>query len=371
MSAQGPPVTTEGEAIAVDRRAVPWRRPQWGTLTVLLVVGMMLPWVFVQFGMGSFILHLTILFLLWSVVTQSWNLVLGVSGIYSFARIAFFAIGGWTTGVFALHFGWNPWVSLLLAPVAAVVAALIVGLPTLRLRGVYVVLLTLAFHELVRHFAVNGPEIISGGGYGLIGVPRLAFGDVSADHRLIFSYYTALAVFVLTTAAMWWVFRSPLGMAFAALRDSESYAVSRGIDQFRMKLFLFGFSAFFTGLAGGVMTHYLGSISPSILAFSVLIGVLAMIVIGGWGSFGGPILGAALLIGIQELLHDLGGYRSLAIGIALVVIVVFAPEGLWPRIRDGVARLIAEPEVRDAPGEGEVDDAGPADVAPAEERAGE
>lgn len=359
----------------LDPRAAPWRSPRWGTVISLLVVAAVLPWFLLRFGAGNFIIHMLIMFFLWSVVAQSWNLVLGVSGIYSFAQIALFAVGGWITGVLSMSFGWNPWLSLLLAPLAAVVAALVIGLPSLRLRGVYVVLLTLAFHELLRNYVTTGPQVISGsGGYGLIGVPRLSFGPFSRFGHLLPSYYLMLIFFVVATFAIWWVFHSPLGAAFSALRDSEGYAVGRGINQFRIKLFLFGFSAFFTGLAGGLMTHYLGSISQSIFAFSVLINVLAMIVIGGWGSFGGPILGTALLLGLQEGLRELSDFRTLALGLLLAGMAVLAPRGLWPIMRDGFKRFLEEPDSSsvdedESAAEVEADSSQDADASDAGERA--
>lgn len=323
----------------VEPHAAPWRSTPWGAITFAAVVGLLLPWVLARLSFGNYALHLLILFFIWSVVAQSWNLIMGYSGIYSFAQIALLAVGGWTTGVLTTALGWNPWVSVLLSPIGATLAALLVGLPTLRLRGVYVVLLTLAFHELLRTYTINGPRVISGGGYGLTTVPRFDFGDLVGPNRMIFVYYVALAMFAVATYAIWQVIRSPLGVAVTALRDSETYAVSRGIDQFRVRLFLFGFSAFFTGLAGGVMTHYLGSISTAIFDFGQLINLLAMIVIGGWASFEGPIVGAALLIGMDEWLRDIGDFRTLVLGLTLAFIAVFAPRGLCPLLRDFLTRL--------------------------------
>lgn len=355
MSVTSASETTGG----VDRRAVPWTRARWGMLAIILPLALLAPWVFLELDSGNFLIHLLILIMLWAVVAQSWNLVLGVSGIYSFARIALFASGGWTTGVLSMSFGWNPWLSLALAPVVATVFALIIGLPSLRLRGVYVVLLTLAFHELLRNYVTTGPKVVSGGGYGLIGVPRLPYGDLFGGNHVVASYYSALLLFAVATWAIWRTFHSPIGVAFSALRDSEGYAVGRGINQFSMKLFLFAFSAFFTGLAGGLMTHYLGSISQTIFGFSVLINVLAMIVIGGWGTFGGPILGAALLIGLQEGLRDLAQYRALGLGLLLALMAVVAPRGIWPMIKESFERFLEEPEE-------ESEEATPLDVEDAE-----
>lgn len=332
----------------LDERAMPGARPNWALLVAIVPVALVLPLFLDSIEGGRFWLHLLIIFFVWAIVAQSWNLIMAVAGIYSFGQIALYAVGGWMTGVLAMHHGVNPWFSLWLAPIAAAVAAVVMGLPTLRLRGVYVVLITLAFHELLRNFLVNSPyEQISGGGYGLLYVPKLDFGSVGQGRQHVMFYYTGLALFAVATYWIWRVFRSPIGMAFTALRDSEAYAVSRGVNQFRARLFLFAFSAFFTGLAGGFMTHYQGSISPSILSFGVLINLLAMIVIGGWGTFMGPIVGAAFIILLQEKLlrgGDLEDYRKLALGVSLALIAVLAPQGLFPLVRDGVRRLIRGPE---------------------------
>ena len=333
----------------LDEPAAPWASPSWLLLIALLPIALMLPLFLNSIDGGRFWLHLLIVFFVWGIVTQSWNLLLAVAGIYSFAQIALYAVGGWVTGYLALHVGLNPWLSIWFAPIAAAIAAVVIGLPTLRLRGVYVVLITLAFHELLRNFLVNSPyEKISGGGYGLLYVPKLDFGDLGQGRSHVMFYYVGLVLFTIATYWIWRVFHSPLGMAFTALRDSEAYAVSRGVNQFRARLFLFVFSAFFTGLAAGLMTHYQGSISPSILSFGVLINLLAMIVIGGWGTFWGPIFGTAFIILLTEKwlrTGDLQEYRKLALGLTLAAVAVLAPRGLFPVIADGLRRLIKGPSL--------------------------
>jgi branched-chain amino acid transport system permease protein len=331
----------------LDRRASPYARPNWLLLLGVLPIAFVLPLFLNSIDGGRFWLHLLIIFFVWGIVTQSWNLLLAVSGIYSFGQIALYAVGGWATGYLAMHADVNPWLAIWTAPVAAAIAAVIIGLPTLRLRGVYVVLITLAFHELLRNFLVNSPyEKISGGGYGLLYVPKLDFGGLGEGRQHVMFYYTGLVAFTIATYWIWRMFHSPLGIAFTALRDSEAYAVSRGVNQFRARLFLFVFCAFFTGLAAGLMTHYQGSISPSILSFGVLINLLAMIVIGGWGTFWGPIFGTAFLILLEEKwlrAGELQEYRKLALGLMLAGIAVLAPRGLFPVIADGVRRLIRGP----------------------------
>jgi branched-chain amino acid transport system permease protein len=320
--------------------AGPWAKinPVYAGIGLLVILG--LPWMINNMRGGNFVLHLIILFFGWGMVVQCWNLIMGVSGIYSFGQVALFAVGGWTTGVLTVHYGWSPWLSIWLAPVVTVIAALIIGLPTLRLRGTYVVLLTLAFHELLRNLFTTGPRILSGGGYGLKTVPKFGFeGWFGGGYDKILYYYLGLLFFGLTTYAIWRILHSPIGVAFRALRDSETYAISRGIDPFRFKLFLFAFSAFFTGLAGGFLTHYQGTISTGIFSFGVLIDLLAMIVLGGWGTFWGPIVGTAVLTALPEVLRAAENYRNLSIGVALALIAILAPQGLGPLIANRIKKL--------------------------------
>jgi len=301
---------------------------------------LVLPWVLEQFATGRFILHLIILFFTWGIVTQSWNLILGVGGIFSFAQVALFAVGGLASGVVSQQLGVSPYLSVWLAPIAATIAALIIGLPSLRLRGPYVVLLTLAFGELLRNFATQGPKWVAGGGYGLRYVPKFGFEEMwgTGTGRVAY-YYVGLLFFAIATYVIWRIFHSPIGMSFRALRDSETYAISRGVDPFRFKMLLFGLSAFFTGLAGGYLVHYNGAQSPAILNFPLTINLLAMIVLGGWGTFWGPIVGTALLTALPELLREAETYRNLSMGLALALIAIFAPEGLFPLIADWFKKL--------------------------------
>jgi branched-chain amino acid transport system permease protein len=335
----------------LDPKAGPWARPNIIALIIAILALIGAPWLLATFGIGLFILHLSVLFFVWSIVTQSWNLILGVGGIFSFAQVAFFVIGGLASGAVAQQLGVSPFISIWLAPIAATIAALVVGLPSLRLRGPYVVLLTLAFSELVRNYATQGPAVIAGGGYGLRDVPKLGFEGIwGVSTGRVAYYYVALLFFLITSYVIWRVFYSPIGMSFRALRDSETYATSRGVDPFRFKLLLFALSAFFTGLAGGFLVHYNGSQAPTILTFPLTINLLAMIVLGGWGTFWGPILGTALLTALPEILRGpLENWRNMAMGASLALIAVFAPEGLFPMLQNVYRRLFHRGKAKQAP----------------------
>jgi branched-chain amino acid transport system permease protein len=329
-----------GIARRLDPAAVPWSRPNWRALAVVIALALIIPWPLTGFATGRFILYLLISFLVWGVVTQSWNLILGVGGIFSFAQLSLFAIGGLTSGVLTMQFGISPFLTVWMAPIVATLAALVIGLPALRLRGPYIVLLTLAFGELLRNFATQGPKWIAGGGRGLINVPKFGFEERwgSALGQIPY-YYIALVLFVVTSYVIWRIFYSPIGLSFRALRDSETYATSRGVNTYQFKLLLFALSAFFTGLAGGFYVHYNGAMAPSTLSFDLTISLLAMIVLGGWGTFWGPILGTALLTALPELLRDVNEYRNLTLGLMLALIAVFAPDGLFPLLSAWYSKL--------------------------------
>jgi branched-chain amino acid transport system permease protein len=339
----------ESRAASIARRLNPVALPAGKVnplgIAIAAVIALVIPWVLSGYPTGRFVLHLAVLFLGWGVVVQSWNLILGVGGIFSFAQVALFAIGGLTAGVLTMQLGWSPWVSVWFAPIAATIAALIIGLPSLRLRGPYVVLLTLAFGELLKNFATQGPKWLAGGGRGLMNVPKFGFVEQwGIANGQVAYYYVALALFAVATIVIWKIFNSPIGMSFRALRDSETYATSRGVDPFRFRLLLFALSAFFTGLVGGFMIFYNGAQAPSVLSFDWTITLLAMIVLGGWGTFWGPILGTALLIVLPELLREVSIYRNLVLGLSLALIAVFAPEGLFPLASRWVKKLFGRKE---------------------------
>lgn len=335
-----PPSGAARIAQRLDWAAGPWAKTKRVSLGVALLVMLALPWAVSQLSIGRFILHLFILFFVWSIVAESWNLIMGVGGIFSFAQIALFAIGGITTGALSKHLGWNPWISLWLAPITATIAALVIGLPSLRLRGPYVVLLTLAFAELVRNYHSQGPTWVAEGGYGLRYVPKLGFEEMfgRTGDRVAY-YYMAFVLFAIASYVIWRIFYSPIGVSFRALRDSETYAISRGVDPYRFQMLLFALSAFFTGLAGGFYAHYNGNQSPAILNFSVTITLLAGIVLGGWGTFWGPILGTGIMIVLPELLREVDVFRNMSVGVVLALLAVFASQGLMPLIADGIKKL--------------------------------
>lgn len=289
-----------------------------------LLVTLVLPWIFTS----AYSINFFILIFVYAVVNQSWNLILGFSGILSFAQLALFGLGGYTSALLAHHYGVSPFLGTIAGGLLAMVASLIIGLPSLRLRGAYVVLLTLAFHEILRNLIVTDTTKWTGGGMGLFGYGQYGIDDLDQRPRLLVFYYAALVFLTLASLAIWKIIHSPLGLAFRALRDSEPYAISRGVPEYRFKLIVFAISAFFSGIIGAFYAHYLEAISPSVFGFGLMMTLMAMIVIGGIGTYWGPILGTVSMMLLNERLRDIDQWRVLIFGAAMVVFVLLLPGGL-------------------------------------------
>jgi branched-chain amino acid transport system permease protein len=293
-------------------------------LALALVVALLAPWILHT----PYWLNLLVLICIYAVVNQSWNLIMGYAGIWSFGQLALFGVGAYTSALMGYHYGISPFVGTIAGAVVAVLASMVLGLPSLRLRGAYVVLLTLAFHELLRNLITNDTTKWTGGGFGLFGFGQYGLKDLPQLDRMLIFYYAALILLVLTNVIIWRILVSPLGLAFRALRDAEPYAVARGIPEYRFKLLVFAISAFFTGLAGAFYANFLDAVGPSIFDFGLMMNLLAMIVIGGWGTFWGPMIGTILLLYLNEVLRDIDEWRVLIVGLLMILFVILLPQGL-------------------------------------------
>jgi branched-chain amino acid transport system permease protein len=286
-------------------------------------------------GADRFVLHVGALFFIWAVVASYWNLTNGFAGIVSLGNVGFFALGAYTSAVMAKELDWSPWLTMPLgAIVSMALVTVLVGLPVLRLRGIYIALLTLAFADAL-------PSVITifrdqtGGGIGLLGIPELL-----PDLQKWQAYYLAFAFFLIAQFALYRVIRGSTGLAFVALRDSEPFAQALGVDRFEQGLKVFAISAFFTGFAGALYAHLLGQISPAMLGIEQFLMVIAMWMLGGAGTFLGPILGAAIITFGNEYLRVAGSLRLGLLGLAIVITIVFFPGGIMQLVGRGRALAV-------------------------------
>ncbi len=294
----------------------------WAWKSAVLVLLCAIPLI----GSRPYLLHVLILCCIYSIITIAWQLTIGYSGIFNFAHFGFMTIGAYCAAILTLKCGVSPWLGLLSGGVAAAIAGLLIGLPTLRLRGIYFCLFTFAFQQLLYSIILINPGGLTGGSMGLMFIPSLSVGGIGLGHtNKLGAYYLALILFVAFTAFVLKLVKSKFGLAFKALRDSESYAVSRGISAYRYKLIAVVISAFLTGCIGAFYTYYMNVLGPSLLSWSIMVLGFAMLVVGGLGAIYGPIVAAFVLTIASEFLSSLGGYRYLIISGILVVGLFLRP----------------------------------------------
>ncbi len=280
------------------------------------------------------------LFFVWATVVTQWNLVFGVAGVFSLAQMAIFAVGGYATGMLGLYLGWSLWLAMFAGGLAAAIFSALVGVACLRLRGAYVALLTLAITQTMYLLIITDTECFymegvtcrnfTGGTRGLTGYGDFGFHQLLPYKYTAFGdYFLALAVLCAATIFSVFIIRSPLGLAFQAMRDNAVYAISRGIGRFKYQLLVFAASALFTGLAGAVYAGHFRVMGANTLYLSQTLFLLSMMIIGGVGQIWGPLLGATALMVVDEVLKEFVEWRLLGLGLMLVLFAVLWPNGLY------------------------------------------
>ncbi|MFF8589888.1 branched-chain amino acid ABC transporter permease [Streptomyces sp. NPDC015220] len=308
--------------------------------------------------------------LIFATVALGLNIVVGLAGLLDLGYVAFLGVGAYAaalvsgspTSPFDVHFPF--WAAVLVGGAASLVFGVLIGAPTLRLRGDYLAIVTLGFGEIFRITANNldgtsGPDLTNGSN-GIASIPNLDilgfdFGiphDVAGYTIGRFANYFFLMLII--TAVVVLVFRrsgnSRIGRAWVAIREDETAALAMGINGFRVKLIAFAVGACLAGLAGTVQAHVTYTVTPEQYLFAGAVPpnsafLLAAVVLGGMGTIAGPLIGAALLFLIPNKLQFLGNYQLFAFGLALILLMRFRPEGLVPNRR----RQLEFHEEADAP----------------------
>ena len=256
------------------------------------------------------------------------NIVVGYCGLLDLGYIAFMAVGAYTAGIVSKSFDLPLIFTIPAVLVMTVLAGLIIGAPTLRLRSDYLAIVTLGFGEITRITANN--LSITGGTSGIFGVPGLLkIGDIDLQQPAIFYYVTILVVsaFVLAAARLR---SSRIGRAWRFVREDEDAAEAMGIHTYKVKLLAYIFGAIWGGFGGVLFASHISAVAPTSFFFLQSALVLMAVVLGGMGNMRGVVLGAILISMLPELLREFNAYRYLVFGVLLVVVMVFRPQGLWP-----------------------------------------
>ncbi len=302
------------------------------------------------FAPSNYLLSQAVLYLIWAAVVSQWNLVLGVAGIMSIGHLALFAAGGYSVALLGLYFGISPWFALPVAGLAGFLVALFMGLATLRLRGAYTVVVTLAIAMVMYQLIVTDVECfrktatacysLTGGARGLTRYGDFGFTALFGSGKAATgNYLLALTLLGLCMAMAITVAHSPYGRAFQALRDNEPASQARGIRIEKFQLIVFAASGLFTGLAGGVYAGTQRTFGPQVLEFPTLLFLLSIMIVGGRGHVWGPVLGTICLAVVQEGLSGFAQWQNSIYAVLLIVILIAAPEGLAGALGRAAARL--------------------------------
>ncbi|MEW5746636.1 MAG: branched-chain amino acid ABC transporter permease [Nitrospirota bacterium] len=288
----------------------------------------------VPFGMKDYYLDVLIVAGIYILLALGLNVIVGFTGLLNLGFAAFYAIGAYTYALLNTKMGLGFWPSLPLAAAAAALAGLLVAVPALRLRGDYLAIVTLGFGEILRLVLNNWDSLTNGpNGIGGIAPPSLAGFSLGTLNAY---YYVVLLFVFLGIVVIGRVERSRIGRAWVAIRENEIAAASMGINTTRYKLYAFAFGTFWAGIAGTLFSAKMRFISPESFTFMESIMVLSMIILGGIGTIHGAVLGAFLLVVLPEVLREVQVYRMLLLGIGLVLLMIFRPQGLMGKT--GVTR---------------------------------
>jgi branched-chain amino acid transport system permease protein len=312
------------------------RRRRTINMAILLAVLIVFPLV-----AGSYVGQVMMLVGLYILMGMGLNLEVGLAGLLDLGFVAFFAVGAYTTAILTAD---SPhalasytalpsltiWEAMPISVLMAVIVGVAFGIPVLGVRGDYLAVATMGLGEIVRVLVASDfAAPLLGGAQGILQIPRPALGNMVLNDPVQLFYVTLVAAMIAAWFA-WRLENSRLGRAWMALRDDEDVAQALGINLVKVKLLAYGLGAAFAGLAGSIFATMLGTIYPSSFQLQISINVLALIIVGGMGSLPGVVVGAAVLIGLPELLREFGEYRYLFYGAALVIMMRVRPEGLWP-----------------------------------------
>ena len=277
-------------------------------------------------------LHLFNLILIYSIFSLGLNILTGYTGITSFGHAGFFALGAYATAILSTRYGVPPILSIFFASFLTGAIGFIIGLPVIKISGIYLAMVTLASAEFIRLLAINW-ESFTGGPLGISNIPIISILGYYINNEQSFFFFL-YPILIISTYVFTRIIDSRFGRSLEAIKDDERAAESIGIPCAKNKLFSFFISGFYSGLAGALYAHFDRFIAPDTFTFSLSILVLCMVIIGGMGTVPGSILGAIIIVILLEYLQPLGDYRLLVYGLLLAIMISYYPQGLIGILRE-------------------------------------
>ncbi len=306
-------------------------------LAMLLIVGyiFVLPFLLRQ----GYLMHILILICIYATICIGINFQMGSTDMVNFAPAAFFGVGAYTSAMLSTKLGVSPWLGFIAAAIMGVLIGYIVGAPTLKTKGYYLSLVTIAMQTVFYLMLMNTRAV--GGPNGLPGVPPFMIGEYSFRGPLVLFgatlpyqvHYFYLAAVILILAALFAakLYNSRVGLAWNAIAGDDIVAACQGVNLVKTKLLAFCIGGAFASVAGVVYAHYMTYVGPDDFTFLRSLIILSMIILGGMDNVIGVIAGAAILTLVDQKLMELTDFRMLAYGLVIVVMLLLRSEGIIPR----------------------------------------
>jgi branched-chain amino acid transport system permease protein len=282
--------------------------------------------VFPLFVRNEYILNTAVFAGIYVILASSLNITNGYTGLFSFGHAAFYGIGAYTAAILATRFRFPFLLTLPLSGVAAGIFGAAIAFPTLRLKGIFLALVTIGFQQITYLVIMNWVSLTRGP-MGIPGIPPVSF--FGFDLKSNFHYY--YLILFLDGVVLFLISRisdSRVGRTFIAIREDEVAAQSISINIFRTKVLSFVLATFFAGLAGAFFAHHARFVSADSFRLEETFLILTMLVVGGMGSIPGPVIGAIFLVILPELFRFLAEYRGVIYGIILIATILFRPQGI-------------------------------------------
>ena len=298
-----------------------------------LVILVAILFIILPFIINAYWVDVLFFFGVYALLGLSLNIVLGEVGLFDLGHMGFMAIGAYTTAILNTTFGIPIIILLPISAIAAGAFAWLVCSPIIHLRGDYLCIVTIGMGEIVRLTLNNNPFGITGGSNGVYGIDFPSFGSIFViDNSTKFYYYIWLIV-GLTIIGLVNLQRSRIGRAWNCIREDEIAAESTGIDVRYYKLLAFVLGAGLAGVGGNIYASKLMIVSPESFSFMESCMLFCIVLIGGMGSIPGVLIGAAAISLFPEVFRAFAQYRMLIFGVAMVIMMIFRPGGIWPRKR--------------------------------------
>ncbi|SIQ34576.1 branched-chain amino acid ABC transporter permease [Halanaerobium kushneri] len=289
---------------------------------LLIIVLLILPFVVEN----QYVLHIAVLTLMYVLLSSSLNVIVGYTGQYNIGHVAFYAIGAYTAAIISTRFNLNFIIVILISGFVASLFSLMLGIPTLRLRGIFFAFTTLGFAEITRLTILNWRSLTRGP-FGIPGVPiPQIFGmRLSTNTHFYFMIFILLFLMLLMTYR---IINSRVGRAWISIREDEQASASMGVDTFKYKIMNLMYGTFWAGVGGAFFAYFAGYVSADSFILDESFRFFAMVLVGGTGTLAGPILGGAVLTILPQVFRSFARYQMIIYGVAILLIIHYKPEGL-------------------------------------------